>query len=399
MLHFFTSHLRSHLFRSISMFSISCICIIVYVVLLFLYQNSSKALTYYNYNIIDDRRFVISSDSNYFDMFSRNAKWLPKELSKEMESDPKLNKVQAYSLVELPVLAKFSLFEFALETDIPIFSVTDSALPWINTPIGISRAMIDFYNMKIAGSSAMFPQIPELLIKGQSVRMTFWSSKIFPPLSHVGTPIDGVITKIDENFPGFWLTLPESIVRAKMWEIGYSLPPPYKIIAYMRDISDMSYIQDKYSQYHLEFDLSMKHKLAKQINLIRNIFFGISLFFSSILGIFFVFLLFSFFRERRDVFRIVYIFWLSGIKARILTLAEPIFLLIFGCFGWAICSYFLVSLLIQKWVVEFLSRGVSYVLFPVEIYSIVIICLSVCMLFGGVIVILEYVWRRKELMR
>ena len=112
-----------------------------------------------------------------------------------------MTRVQAFSLVELPVLARFSLFEFSLETDIPVFSVTDNSLTGAVIPIGISRAMIDFYNTRIAGTSVMFPQIPELLIQGQSVRLTFGASKIFPPSPRIAVPIDGYIVNIDENYP------------------------------------------------------------------------------------------------------------------------------------------------------------------------------------------------------
>jgi hypothetical protein len=93
--------------------------------------------------------------------------------------------------VELPVTARFSLFSFGLETDIPIFSVTDTALTGASIPVGISRSMLDFYNLQFSGSSPMFPRIDELILLGQTVRMTF------------GASIDGTITLIDDDFPGF----------------------------------------------------------------------------------------------------------------------------------------------------------------------------------------------------
>jgi len=155
------------------MFLIAAISVFVMIVLLFLYQNSSRALSYYNYSIVDERRFVLQSNTSYFDMFSNQSAGLPTTLARELEQDTRLYNIQSYSLVELPVLAKFSLFEFAFETDIPIFSVSDSVLSGSTIPIGISRAMLDFYNMKVAGTSNMFPQIPELFIKGQSVQITF----------------------------------------------------------------------------------------------------------------------------------------------------------------------------------------------------------------------------------
>ena len=137
--------------------------------------------------------------------------------------------------MELPVLAKFSLFSFGLETDIPVFSVTDTALSGSGIPVGISRSMVDFYNLQFAGSSAMFPKINESFLIGQSVRVTFGASKIFPSLPTIATAIDANIVRIGDDFPGFGLVIPESIVRQKMQEIGYTLAPPYKIVAYMKD--------------------------------------------------------------------------------------------------------------------------------------------------------------------
>jgi len=93
-----------------------------------------------------------------------------------------------------------------------------------------------------------------------------------------------------------------------MKEIGYPLAAPYKIVAYMKNPQDRAEVEKKYSSYHPEFDIDSIKKTQEKIYFLRSIFFGISFFIASILGIFFIFLLFSFFRERRDVFRIVYIF-------------------------------------------------------------------------------------------
>ncbi len=399
MLSFFFAHIRTHLFRNLSMVGIASLFVIVGSILLFLYQNSSKALLYYNYNIIDEKRFTISNDVSYFDMFSRNSNWLPSSLARELEQDRELSHVQSFSLVEIPVLARFSLFDFALETDIPIFSVTDSALTGAEMPIGISRAMIDFYNMKIAGTSSMLQKIPETFMRWQSVELTFGSSKLFPPLWKVASTIVGKITTIDENFPGFWLTLPESVVRDKMREVGYTLSPPYKIVAYMRDTSLISTIEKKYSEYKLQFDAYMLRDLRGQIDFMRNIFLSITLFFLVIFGIFFLFLLFSFFRERRDVFRIISIFWLSWLRARMITLAEPIFLLLSGGILWIALSYCIIQSLVYHWNSALLGRGISYILFPSNLSSFIFIWIGIFIFFGFVIFILESLWRRKTILR
>ena len=399
MISFFLSHIRSHLFRSISMFFIACISVTTLSILLFFYQNIVWALSHYDYNIVDEHRFTLRSDTNFFTLFSKNATGLPTTLVPELDSSHRFDRIQSFSLVEIPVLAKFSLFSFWLETDIPVFSVTDSALTGSNLPIWISRSMVDFYNIQFAGSSIMFPKVTESFLIGQKVKITFGASKIFPSLAHIATPIDGSIVRVGDDFPGFWIVIPESIVKQKMQEVGYTLSPPYKVVAYMKDVRDRSIVQEKYGAYNPEFDIDSIKKAQEKIYFLRNVFFGISFFMASILGIFFVFLLFSFFRERRDVFRIVYIFGLSGIKARILTLAEPIFLLVIGGIAGSLVAHLMSSWLVERWSIELLSRGISYMLLPVQGSSIFFIWVSLCVIFGGIIIALEYFWRRKSLMR
>lgn len=399
MFHFFTSHIRSHLFRSVSMLLVSSISIIVMIVLLFCYQNIVGALSHYSYNIVNEHRFTLRSDTNLFSLFAKSTQWLPATLSSELESSNQFERVQSFSLVELPVVAKFSLFSFWLETDIPVFSVTDSALSGSGIPVGISRSMVDFYNLQFAGSSPMFPKVNESFLIGQTVRITFGASKIFPSLPNIATPIDGTVTRIGNDFPGFWLVIPESIVRSKMQEVGYTLAPPYKIVAYMKDIHDRKIVEQKYGAYNPEFDIDAIAKTQAKIYFFRSIFLGISLFLGSIFGIFFIVLLFSFFRERRDVFRVIYIFGLSGFRALVLTLAEPLVLLVSGSIFGSLLSYMMVGWMVERGTQELLSRGILYTLIPVQISLILTLCLVLSLLFGGVIVILEYVWRRKVLMR
>ncbi len=399
MLHFFVSHIRSHLFRSIAMFLISSISMIVLIVLLFCYQNIVGALSHYSYDIVDEHRFTLRGDTNLFSLFAKNATWLPNTIVPELESSGKFDRVQSFSLVELPVVAKFSFFTFWLETDIPVFSVTDSAITGSGIPVGISRSMLDFYNMQFAGSSAMFPKINEAFIIGQTTKITFGASKIFPSLPNIATPIDGTIALISNDFPGFWLIIPESIVRQKMQEVGYTLAAPYKIVAYMKDIQDRTLVEQKYGAFHPEFDIDAIAKNQEKIYFFQRVFLGISFFMISIFGIFFIFLLFSFFRERRDVFRVIYIFWLSGFRARVLTLAEPIILLISGGLAGSIANTIIIARLVEIWTQELMIRGISYQLIPVHIYTTMSICLGFFIFFSGVVMLLEYVWRKKVLMR
>ena len=78
--------------------------------------------------------------------------------------------------------------------------------------------MVDFYNSQFAGSAPVFPQMNPKFLIGQGVRITFGASKIFPSVAKVASPIDGKIMTIGDDFPGFGIVLPESIVQAKMTE-------------------------------------------------------------------------------------------------------------------------------------------------------------------------------------
>ena len=106
-------------------------------------------------------------------------------------------------------------------------------------------------------------------------------------------------------------------------------------------------MEQKYRTYHPEFDIDAITKNQEKIYFFQRVFFGISLFMISIFGIFFVFLLFSFFRERRDVFRVIYIFGLSGFRARVLTLAEPIILLISGALIGSMVNIMIIGALVE----------------------------------------------------
>ena len=131
----------------------------------------------------------------------------------EILSDENFQNTKIFRLVTIPVSAKFGFFDFGLESDVPVFSVTDSALTGAKIPVGISRVMLDLYNSQFAGSSAYFPQMKDFFLIGQKIDFTFGKSKIFESSNRVSEPITGTITTINNEFPGVGLILPESIVE------------------------------------------------------------------------------------------------------------------------------------------------------------------------------------------
>lgn len=163
------------------------------MILIFLYQNIASALAYYSYGIVDEHRFTLRSDTNILTLFSKNKPGLPPTLLDTLHADNRVEDIQAFTLVELPVIAKFSLFQFGLDIDMPIFAVSDGYLTGSEIPIGMPRAMIDFYNIQFAGSSAMFPKISESFLIGQSIELTFGASKIFPSLPRIASTITGKV--------------------------------------------------------------------------------------------------------------------------------------------------------------------------------------------------------------
>ncbi len=128
MFSFSFSHIRSHILRSISLSFLSFIFLGVILILIFFYQNIASALAYYSYGIVDEQRFTLRSDTNILTLFSKNKPGLPPTLLDTLHADNRVENIQAFTLVELPVLAKFSLFQFGLDIDMPIFAVSDGYL-------------------------------------------------------------------------------------------------------------------------------------------------------------------------------------------------------------------------------------------------------------------------------
>lgn len=76
---------------------------------------------------------------------------------------------------------------------------------------------------------------------------------------------------------------------------------PYRIIAYMQNISDQKAILEAYTGLHITFDIDREKNLSHQLSVIRWILFGSLSFFVSIFLLFFVVLLSGYFRERASV--------------------------------------------------------------------------------------------------
>lgn len=173
MFSFILSHLREHKARTFAMMLAIVVMIVVAIFSLFLYENTRSALQYYSYDLVDENRFTLRSSSNILNLFGAENKGISDETIQKLITDERVRDVQVFRLVEIPVVAHFSFFTFKFETDVPVFSVTDGVLTGATVPIGLSRAMVDFYNAQFAGSSPLFPEMNGQFLIGRNITFIF----------------------------------------------------------------------------------------------------------------------------------------------------------------------------------------------------------------------------------
>lgn len=290
MLRFFFSHIFKNIPRSLSIVvSIFIVCITVFGST-YLYKNISSAIEYYAGHGNDERRITLAGSHNILSLFN-NESSMNNDTVKDILDNPLLENIQIFRLVDIPVSAKFGFLGFSMESDIPVFSVTDMALTGATTPVGMSRIMIDLYNTQFAGSSPYFPQMRDVFLRGQKIEFTFGKSKIFQSSNTIAEPIIGTVTTISHDFPAFGLVLPESIVQKKMNEAGFVLGNPYKITAYMTDISHKDTLAGQYGDLNIKFESDQIAATKTKIYLAGTIVAISGLFMIVMMGIFFAFLL------------------------------------------------------------------------------------------------------------
>lgn len=320
---FFFTYIFRHKVRSLSLIIAIFLAFLTIFFGIYLHKNTENAISYYTKNTDNDARVRFSASSNLFSVFHTENNF-NENLIEKIQTDPRLEKIQIFRLVNIPVMAKIGFLGFELESDVPVFSVTDSALPNQKNAVGISRTMLDLYNTQIAGSSQMFPKMKEIFLLGQNVEFIFGKSKIFQTPTHSSVPLNGKITTINNDFPAIGFTLTESTVREKMHEIGYAIGNPYRIIAYMKNPKDADAIKNDYQKIHLTFDKEENAQFRGQIFFIGMVFFLVGGFMISLFFLFFIFLLLGYFRERSDVFTMISTFGLKNISSYKMTLGEPL---------------------------------------------------------------------------
>lgn len=348
MIVFIFKHILEHKARTITMMVSVIMMVMVTTFSIFLYTNTRTAIHHYTYHLVDKHRLTINASANVLDFLGV---WSNNDIKKAtidaINRDPRMHNIQVFRLVEIPVVAKFHFFSFQFETDIPVFSVTDGILSWDDVPVWLSRKMIDFYNSQFAGSSWLFPPMNYKLLIWQDIDLTFGASKIFPPLATTASPIRGKIVQVGDDFPWFGIVLPESIVRKKVWETWFDLWKPFKIVAYLKDIKNINAIKKDYGKLNLVFDQDRIRDFQKKLALIALIVGTLGAWVVSIVLILFIFILTGYFRERREVFRMIWVFWLNSPRSYILTIGEPVGMVIVSSVIGGIVTFFLHHILIH----------------------------------------------------
>lgn len=160
---FLFTHIFKSPARNISIIVSIFLIFLISIVGIFIFQNTTSAINYYSRVGKNEKQVSLTTSSNIFNIFQNDYQFEEKDVEKIL-NDEDLENVKVFRLVNMPVSAKFELFTFELESDIPIFSVTDKFLTGASIPVGMSKTMLDLYNTQIAGSSEYFFTISEKMI-------------------------------------------------------------------------------------------------------------------------------------------------------------------------------------------------------------------------------------------
>jgi hypothetical protein len=110
-----------------------------------------------------------------------------------------------------------------------------------------------------------------------------------------------------------------------------------------------------YGAYRIVFDMDEMRTLSDRIRMFGLIIFGGGAFFVGIMALLSGILLVSYFRERRDMYRLIELLGLSGIRARLGTLGEPLILVSIS-FGLTVLSVWSIWIPLHDRLIALLTR-------------------------------------------
>ncbi|MFO0764152.1 MAG: hypothetical protein U0518_04850 [Candidatus Gracilibacteria bacterium] len=309
-LRFILLKIRAHKIRSSIVILSTLLMSIFLSALLFLYSNIVAFNSYYQLDGVDPRRISITSDTSFFELFGKEKSGLSEEIEMKIKNDPLVDHSYFLTFVEIPVLAQMDIFSFHLATDIPVFGISDEFFSGISTkknsreniPIGISKSMLEFYNLQVAGSASFFPRMNEYFLKGQIMTLEFGKSKLFDYAEKSPILRSGSVVTINQDLPGFGLSIPLSVVQGSLQKLGYKTPRPYRAIIYLKNIEDIEKIKSSYQGYTFVSDRDKIAQAEKNIQFLRSIFLTIAAVSSSLLILFLGFIFAGILRENSRMF-------------------------------------------------------------------------------------------------
>lgn len=328
MLSFILHQILSLRTKSVSIIFIITIFTILLSVFVFISKNTIGALEYYSPHMVDSSRVTFASKTSIFDILSRSGWWIDSDEVLRIQKDELFSRTRLFTFIDTNIVGGFDIFTFHLDTDIPVFWIEDSA--WDISGFGISPSMIHYYNLELAGSHPMFPSLDASFLKGKLVSLTFGASKIFQVSTPSSSPLRGSIVSIDSDYPWFGIVAPLSQIEPKLHEIWNIPRQPYKIIAYMKDPTQRSIIEEKYSKLQPVFDKDLIDKQESQFRAIQLSIFAVGWFFSLIV-IALLFILFVwFYREKESIFRLLRVYGIWFPYRQFILYGETVIFMIFG---------------------------------------------------------------------
>lgn len=349
MLSFIFSHIFSLKIRSLSIILVVTLLSFLIAVFVIIYKNTLSALDFYGPTNIDPTRVTFVSQTSIFDMFAKDGWGIDPAILRQIQNDPSFIRTRSFAFVDTNTIGWFDIFSFHLDTDVPVFTLDDSK--WDLRGFGISPSMIHYYNIELAGSHPMFPTLDEDFLEWKKISLVFGASKIFQVWGTPSTPLEWSIVSVDSDYPGFGVVGSRRDIEKKLSEIGVSPRQPYKVIAYMKDLSDRMKVEESYSSFLPKFDSDLIEQRQKQFRALFLSLFGVGAIFGFIVLILLVLLFLGYFREKEPLFRLAHVYGIASPYKQVLLFAESTIFLIFG----TIISI-LVIVFFQNFIFSYLSR-------------------------------------------
>gem|GEM_PF-2679334 len=112
-----------------------------------------------------------------------------------------MDKVYRYYLFDVPTTLDIGLLKLELTTDVVVFVVGDNFYTdnGYALGVGISDKIVDFYNTNLAGTTALYPNINQNMLKFLDMDLEFGKSTFYQ--YDTSYQINEKISAIDPNLP------------------------------------------------------------------------------------------------------------------------------------------------------------------------------------------------------